>query len=210
MIAARKWQFSWAAKQQQQVAKSSLSRNEDAACALPTNADVSGESFQPRSPQKRLQYNRQSSIQIMERQTFWQALFYLGAFYVTWPFLLASQLIQSAQEIYPFTLVVLILGPLQGFLNFLVYARPRVLKRMEERRKMSRRQLQQATNDTAATSKYTVTHRQVQHESKDTTADLENTVLGAPAVSSTRFDLSTLREEEKKEEEHLCQTQNDA
>jgi hypothetical protein len=210
MIAARKWQFSWAAKQQQQVAKSSLSRNEDAACALPTNADVSGESFQPRSPQKRLQYNRQSSIQIMERQTFWQALFYLGAFYVTWPFLLASQLIQSAQEIYPFTLVVLILGPLQGFLNFLVYARPRVLKRMEERRKMSRRQLQQATNDTAATSKYTVTHRQVQHESKDTTADLENTVLGAPVVSSTRFDLSTLREEEKKEEEHLCQTQNDA
>jgi hypothetical protein len=221
MIIARKWQLGWDARQkQQQISAASSTRNEDAsfsfACrssdfSVRRNSDVSGESFQPRSPQKRLQYNRQSSIQIMERQTFWQALFYLGAFYVTWPFLLASQLIQSAQEIYPFTLVVLILGPLQGFLNFLVYARPRILKRMEERRKMSRRQLQQSAKTNAATTNNNVSRRQVQQESEDTAGTLGKVVLGAPAVLTTRFDLGSacLREEHNRDEEQLFDTQND-
>jgi hypothetical protein len=175
MITSRKWQFGSAPMQQLQASTSSLSRNTDTTYALPTNADVSSESFQSR--------RRQTLIQKTERQTFRQALFYLGAFYLTWPILLVANFNQATQDSYAFTLVVLTLVPLQGFLNFLVYARPRILKRMEERRKMSRRQLQQSVKNNAASTKHTVLHRQVQQDSKDTTAVLESTVSGALSVS---------------------------
>jgi hypothetical protein len=75
------------------------------------------------------------------------------------------------------------LVPLQGFLNFLVYARPRILKRMEERRKMSRRQLQQSAKTNAATTNNNVSRRQVQQESEDTAGTLGKVVLGALSVS---------------------------
>jgi hypothetical protein len=114
MIAARKWQFGAAAKQQQQMG-------------------MAGETFQPRRPEKM----PQTAIQKIERQTFWQALFYLGAFYVTWPILLAAQFSEVAQDSYAWLVVVSILGPLQGFLNFLVYARPRIQKGIKERRKLA-------------------------------------------------------------------------
>jgi hypothetical protein len=116
----------------------------------------------------------------MERQTFWQALFYLGSFYLTWPILLAVNLSHDAQLIYPFMQVIVILAPLQGFLNFLVYARPRILKRLEERRKTRR----QAANDPAATSKNAMAHRQLQLALMDTAATSKNTVSGACGVSS--------------------------
>jgi hypothetical protein len=209
MIAARKWKFGGAAIQQ--ASASSLSRN----------TDLSGESFQPR--------RRQSVIQKMERQTFWQALFYLGAFDVTVPILLVASFHEGAQDSYPFILVALFLGPMQGFLNFLVYFRPRVQKRMEERRK-TRRQLQQAAKDAAAKPKDTVLgaadvlftgfHRgnsslqeeekrdeenpQLQQAAKDTAAKPKDTVLGATDVLFTGFHRgnSSLQEEEKRDEEN--------
>jgi hypothetical protein len=157
MITARKWQFGSAAMQHQ----------------VPESArpNVSDQSFQPRRPQKK----RQSTIQIMERQTLWQALFYLGAFYATWPILAASLLFEDAHEVYPFVIFLLILTPMQGFFNFLAYARPRILNRMEERRR-TRRQLLQAANDTAEN---TLSRRQLQPSPKD------NAVSGARDVSST-------------------------
>jgi hypothetical protein len=165
MIAARKWQFGSSAMQHQ----------------VPESArtDVSDGSFQSRRAQKK----RHSTIQIMERQTLWQALFYLGAFYATWPILAASLLFLDAHDVYPLVLFVLILAPMQGFFNFLAYARPRILTRMEERRK-TRRQLHQAANDTAATLKNTLSSRQLQPSPKD------NAVPGARDVSSTEDDPS--------------------
>jgi hypothetical protein len=159
MIAARKWRVSRAVLDQGAIKKSSLPRNAGAACALPRNAGVSGESFQPRRPCP------QTAMQKMESQTFWRALFYLGAFYVTWPSLLASQFGDNgAQSHLPYLLVVSILGPLEGFLNFLVYAQPQIQKRMKEL-------LQQASRDAPTTS-------------QDAPTTLENTASGARGVVS--------------------------
>jgi hypothetical protein len=65
----------------------------------------------------------------MESQTFWQALFYLGAFYLTWLIFLASRLIEDVQVVYPFMLVIFILAPKkQSIFNILVYTCPQILK----------------------------------------------------------------------------------
>jgi hypothetical protein len=128
MLAARKSRMSWVGRND-----SSLAGNAAASGDLPMNLDASDASFQPRRRDM-----GEMVIQKMERQTFWQALFYLAAFYLTWPILLAPTFIQRGGEgdNYPFTLTVLILAPLQGFLNFIVYARPRILKRMQDLRRI--------------------------------------------------------------------------
>jgi hypothetical protein len=61
----------------------------------------------------------------MEQVVFWQAFFYVFAFYVTWPPMFAVYL-ASIDEKGPFglTCLIAVLAPLQGFLNFLgeIYA----------------------------------------------------------------------------------------
>jgi hypothetical protein len=121
MIAARTSRMSW------------MGRNVSSSGGLPMNPDALDVSVQLRRREM-----PEMLIQKMERQTFWQALFYLGAFYLTWPILLAPALITDAGlregNIYPFYLTVITLAPLQGFLNFLVYARPRILQRKQRLR----------------------------------------------------------------------------
>jgi hypothetical protein len=178
MIAARKWRVSRAVLDQGAIKKSSLPENADESSSLAINPDVSGVCIRPR----RLEKKRETVIEMMERKTFWQALFYLGAFYLTWPILLASQLSSDAQSIYPFMLVVFILAPLQGFLNFLVYARPRIQNLLQERQKI-RQGRQRASKGTTATSEATPS------TSEATPATSENTASGAFHLSSACFDL---------------------
>ena len=67
---------------------------------------------------------------------FWQAVFYLVAVYFCWPILLGSFTIKHFDEKhYPFYVVFFICAPLQGFLNALVYFRPRVVKTIRDRRR---------------------------------------------------------------------------
>ena len=80
----------------------------------------------------------QNAIDRMERQTFWQAIAYLAAFYVTWPILLASNLSRDIAVVFPFMIVALAMAPLQGFLNFVVYIRPRVQQHLRERKKRAK------------------------------------------------------------------------
>jgi hypothetical protein len=56
----------------------------------------------------------------MQQAVFWQALFYVLAFYVSWPPMFAVY-VASVEEAGPFQLTLLIafVAPLQGFLNFL-------------------------------------------------------------------------------------------
>jgi hypothetical protein len=131
MIAARKWRINIKPK------TPSLAES----LASSTNPDASGRSSEM----------RQTVIQKMERQTFWQALFYLGAFYLTWPILVASNLNSNAGTVYPFMIIVFTLAPLQGFLNFLLYARPRIQKVLKDRQQALRRRIQQTSKDTSAT-----------------------------------------------------------
>ena len=57
------------------------------------------------------------------RQTFRQAMFYLGVFYLTWVFQTVNRLYQLITGDNVFILLVLhtIFGPLHGFFNFIVY-----------------------------------------------------------------------------------------
>mmetsp|Transcript_15475 Transcript_15475/g.32724 ORF Transcript_15475/g.32724 Transcript_15475/m.32724 type:complete len:336 (+) Transcript_15475:71-1078(+) len=57
------------------------------------------------------------------RQLFHQAVFYLGVFYLTWLFVTVNRMYQLITGSNNFALLVLhsIFGPLQGFLNFIVY-----------------------------------------------------------------------------------------
>jgi len=57
------------------------------------------------------------------QQMFRQAIFYLGAFYITWLFTTLNRMYQLITGASSFSLLVLhsVFGPLQGFLNFIVY-----------------------------------------------------------------------------------------
>lgn len=63
-------------------------------------------------------------------QVFHQALYYLGAFYMTHLFSTVNRILEQTRGESYFPLVVLhsFFDPLQGFLNFLVYRRPRYLR----------------------------------------------------------------------------------
>jgi hypothetical protein len=150
MIAARKWRISRAVPRSN---NSTVAGTLAASGRISMITDASGTSEE--------HWNRSSEmpktvIERMERQTFWQALFYLGAFYLTWPILLVSQLNESAASSFPVVIIVFILAPLQGFLNFLLYARPRILKVLRDRRK-ARRRVQKSSQDTSANTDSSLT-----------------------------------------------------
>mmetsp|Transcript_30894 Transcript_30894/g.55983 ORF Transcript_30894/g.55983 Transcript_30894/m.55983 type:complete len:333 (+) Transcript_30894:115-1113(+) len=57
------------------------------------------------------------------RQMFHQAVFYLGVFYITWLFVTINRMYQliTGESNFPLLVLHSIFGPLQGFLNFIVY-----------------------------------------------------------------------------------------
>ncbi|CAB9498701.1 expressed unknown protein [Seminavis robusta] len=68
-------------------------------------------------------------VDSLEKKVFWQCLFYVLAFYVTWP-LMFSVYLASIDVDGPLglTMTVAFVAPLQGFTNFLVYVRPKLSK----------------------------------------------------------------------------------
>lgn len=73
----------------------------------------------------------------LEDQVFWQSCLYLGAFYLSWTLILIAFIVSSYPEgnsrLYPFYLTALILAPLQGFWNCVIYFRPRLVARHSRR-----------------------------------------------------------------------------
>jgi hypothetical protein len=58
----------------------------------------------------------------MERAVFWQSLFYLAAFYLTWPLSMTAYLDQSKLDhLFRYWLALVTIAPVQGFLNAIVY-----------------------------------------------------------------------------------------
>jgi hypothetical protein len=182
MIAAGKWRITRAVLK---PTETSLARNSTVSVALPMDLDASGVSVHPR----RRKSKRDSQIQKLERQTFWQALFYLGAFYLTWPILLASNLNDNAGSYYGFVILVFTLAPLQGFLNFLVYARPRI-QRVLRMRKRARRRIQMEKTQTAS-----IPERKVKEDKEDISEPVEDHYLPVgPELgrSSVRFEVADM------------------
>jgi len=70
--------------------------------------------------------------QSMESRVFWQALLYTLSFYITWPIFFSVYIASTDYtrgydvERYALPAIVSFVAPLQGFTNFLVYARPRI------------------------------------------------------------------------------------
>jgi hypothetical protein len=77
--------------------------------------------------EQRARYRKENPRSI---EVFHQALCYLGAFYMTHVFSTINRILQQRRGESYFALIVLhaFFDPLQGFLNFLVYRRPRYLR----------------------------------------------------------------------------------
>ncbi|CAB9503324.1 expressed unknown protein [Seminavis robusta] len=67
----------------------------------------------------------------LEQAVFWQCLFYVMAFYITWPILFSVYLasLDDKVRIFGLSMLVAFVAPLQGFNNFLVYIRPKLAQR---------------------------------------------------------------------------------
>jgi len=77
--------------------------------------------------------------QKMERAVQWQAFFYVGAFFVSWPVYMVG-LVKSNSQTYALWVLVALLAPLQGFTNCLIYFRPRYVQfRARKRRERDAR-----------------------------------------------------------------------
>ena len=82
----------------------------------------------PKTEMKSLQYDRNSRRQSMTLQVFWQSIWYLLSFYLTWPPYLALQYLWASGKgynSYGFVLFASTLVPLQGFWNCVVFFRVR-------------------------------------------------------------------------------------
>mmetsp|Transcript_7708 Transcript_7708/g.21467 ORF Transcript_7708/g.21467 Transcript_7708/m.21467 type:complete len:788 (-) Transcript_7708:202-2565(-) len=60
----------------------------------------------------------------LDRVVFWQAIFYVASFTITWPFWIVS-LLRFETTSYVYFIFVATMVPLQGAFNFIVYMRPR-------------------------------------------------------------------------------------
>lgn len=76
---------------------------------------------------------RISTKKNLGEQVAWQALWYVGALYITWVFATTSRIVQVITGTIPYPLVVAFVATLpgQGFWNFLAYIRPRYLRYMK-------------------------------------------------------------------------------
>jgi hypothetical protein len=94
---------------------------------------ATGESRPPRR-----QSSSRGTRNRMEQTVFWQCVFYLGAFYLTWPIQIIGSF-YAGKDIMPYWFWCLVFGlsPMQGFWNFVVYTRPRLLTYLRERKQKS-------------------------------------------------------------------------
>ena len=96
--------------------------------------------------------------QDLETQVLWQAAFYLSAFYVSYPLLIATNTREATvSSQYWLYLTAITLAPLQGFSNFLVYVRPRVMRwvhrsRADRKRRLRRSQQTRGSSTDSAIS----------------------------------------------------------
>lgn len=73
----------------------------------------------------------------LERDVFHQCVFYLLSFYISWPILIVGNTIGDYRG-FGFWVVMVMVTPLQGFSNCMVYLRPRFLRYLRSRQKKRR------------------------------------------------------------------------
>lgn len=72
----------------------------------------------------------------MEKAVFWQCLFYTMVFYISWPIVFSVYLFSvDVDAPLGFTMTVAFVAPLSGFMNFLVFVRPKVINAFQHKSK---------------------------------------------------------------------------
>jgi len=92
-----------------------------------------------------------------------QAFYYVSAFYVTWLALTILRILQTTDVQVPYAIFVLavILTPLQGFLNSLIYMKPRYLRyRRRRRKKQQKMELSEKNSQLRASMNFGASHVQ--------------------------------------------------
>ena len=122
------------------------------------------------------------SINQLESQVFWQCLFYVLAFYITWP-ILFSVYLASVDVNGPLglTLTVAFVAPLQGFNNFLVFVRPKALRMARDRWSRLRRTQDPSGGTKSSHTDRCVTPNRVQVCHNEPTPRRQSEVKGSPS-----------------------------
>eukprot|EP00980_Cylindrotheca_fusiformis_P030169 scaffold24508_cov132-Cylindrotheca_fusiformis.AAC.3 len=92
-----------------------------------------------------LQNNAESAV-------FWQSTFYLAVYYLCWP-ILAYAVENAETQNFGFWVAVGAIGSIQGFLNCLVYVRPRFVQWRRARRKQQVKQRNRKSSDATIASR---------------------------------------------------------
>eukprot|EP00980_Cylindrotheca_fusiformis_P014189 scaffold3725_cov114-Cylindrotheca_fusiformis.AAC.6 len=88
-----------------------------------------------------------------ESAVFWQSTFYLTVYYLCWP-ILAYAMQNAESQDFAFWLAVGAIGSMQGFLNCLVYVRPRFMQWRRARRKQQEMRRKNIKSGAAITSSH--------------------------------------------------------
>lgn len=96
-------------------------------------ARINGIPELPSSPS----FTSRSSTSSLKDAIFWQSIFYLLGFYITWPLLLVILCLPLEKVTFSMRLLVVTLLPYQGIHNFFVYIRPKIIV---HRKKKTRQQ----------------------------------------------------------------------
>ena len=121
------------------------------------------------------------SINKLESQVFWQCLFYVLAFYITWPILFSAYLASvDVDGPLGLTLTVAFVAPLQGFDNFLVFVRPKLLRMARDRWSRLRRTQDPAGGTMSSNTDRCVSSIRAQDSHHESTPRRQSEVEGSP------------------------------
>lgn len=130
---AARWKFPSFRLRQEVVGKNVTSPEDDGRSGIvrrPSSEEQGCSTARPR-------HTSRGTMGNLEREVFYQSLFYLFVFYLCWIFLLVATLEASPSirdsldldRLYGFFVAALAIAPLQGFWNCCVYFRPRIIAR---------------------------------------------------------------------------------
>lgn len=125
-----------------------------------------------------------------------QSLYYVLAFYLTWTFPTTLRILQTIEVTPPYAifLCVVIFTPLQGFLNFIIYMRPRYLKR--HRKKAAKKRAERITTELE-----NKTEQEMNDDAEVALAEANRLHAGDVTNVDTGVALVSEGKEEEKEEE---------
>jgi len=115
----------------------------------------------------------------VEAAVFWQAAFYVFVLMISWPMVVATILFARwTIDMFAFWAVFVFVAPVQGFLNCMVYIRPRVMEWRRQRRLQRRRRRRQEEDGMARKEEF------AEHLESGNASDSDVSKVATPCNSS--------------------------